>query len=117
MFSHLFLLFLITVGIAASSSSSLSSYQSLQQQYYELLASYEDDDINSPPGPINGWPHSQPYTTTHNDLVSYNKLLEQRMYITYQQEYFAIYGNGDKNDEHMLHISQIGRPEGSTTLG
>jgi len=114
MFSPLLLLFSFIVGIATSSSS-LSTYQSLQQQYYELLASYEDDDINSPPGPINGWPHTQPYTTTHNDLVSYNKLLEQRMYVTYQQEYFAIYGSGDKNDEHMLHISQIGRPEGSTT--
>jgi len=115
MFSPLLLLFSITVGIAASSSSSLSSYQSLQQQYYELLASYEDDDINSPPGPTNGWPHTQPYTTNYNDLVSYNKLLEQRMYITYQEEYFAIYSGDSKNDDHMLHISQIGRPEGSTT--
>jgi len=114
MFSPLLLLFSITVGIAASSS--LSSYQSLQQQYYELLASYEDDDINSPPGPINGWPHTQPYTTNYNDLVSYNKLLEQRMYITYQEEYFAKYSGGSNNkNEHMLHISQIGRPEGSTT--
>ena len=117
MFSHLFLLLSIIVGIAtSSSSSSLSTYQSLQQQYYELLASYEDDDINSPPGPINGWPHTQPYTTNYNDLVSYNKLLEQRMYIKYQEEYFAIYNNGgNKNEEDMLHISQIGRPEGSTT--
>ena len=89
MFSPLFLLSSFIVGIVTSSSSSLSTYQSLQQQYYELLASYEDDDFNSPPGPTNGWPHTQPYTTTHNDLVSYNKLLEQRMYITYQQEYFA----------------------------
>ena len=114
MFSPLLLLFSITVGIAtSSSSSSISTYQSLQQQYYELLASYEDDDINSPPGPTNGWPHTQPYTTTHNDLISYNNLLEQRMYVTYQQEYFAVYGNN--NDEHMLHISQIGRPQGSTT--
>lgn len=115
MFSPLLLLFLsIIVGIATSSS--LSSYQSLQQQYYELLASYEDDDINSPPGPINGWPHTQPYTTNYNDLVSYNKLLEQRMYVTYQEEYFAMYGSdSNKEDEHMLHISQIGRPEGSTT--
>jgi len=38
------------------------------------------------------------------------------MYVTYQQEYFAVYNGGNsKNDEHMLHISQIGRPEGSTT--
>ena len=114
MFSPLFILSII-VGIATSSSSSLSSYQSLQQQYYELLASYEDDDINSPPGPINGWPHTQPYTTTHNDLVSYNKLLEQRMYVTYQEEYFATYSSDNNKNEHMLHISQIGRPEGSTT--
>jgi len=115
MFSPLLLLLSFIVGIATSSSS-LSTYQSLQQQYYELLASYEDDDINSPPGPINGWPHTQPYTTNYNDLVSYNKLLEQRMYVTYQQEYFAIYGSGNSNEnEDMLHISQIARPEGSTT--
>ena len=95
MFSPLLLLFSIIIGIATSSSS-LSTYQSLQQQYYELLASYEDDDINSPPGPTNGWPHTQPYTTTYNDLVSYNNLLEQRMYVTYQEEYFATY-NGDNN--------------------
>ena len=114
-FSPLLLLLSIIVGIVTSSS--LSTYQSLQQQYYELLASYEDDDINSPPGPINGWPHTQPYTTTHNELISYNKLLEQRMYVTYQQEYFAIYNNGSggNKDEDMLHISQVGRPEGSTT--
>ena len=84
--------------------------------YYD----YEDEDIEAPPGPFK---HTKPLVTTKHEQIEYNKLLEQRMYDTYKQEYFSPYipgaGSGGKTkveqEQHPIHQTQIARPEFSTT--
>ena len=89
----------------------------LQQNTFNLIEDIEDDDEESPPGLPDGFvgQPTQPFSTTYNDQVTYNLLLQQRMYTKYQSEYFAAYGGKDTHNDGGLHQTSIARPNGSTT--
>lgn len=103
---QLLLLLLLTISINAVIGN-----------YYD----YEDEDIEAPPGPFK---HTKPLVTTKYEQIEYNKLIQQRLYGTYEQEYFSPYiraGSGGKTkakveqEQHPIHQTQIARPEFSTT--
>ena len=93
-------------------SSIVTSYASIKQQFNELLNQFEDEDYEAPPGPPGGWQHTIAFSTTKSQQEEYQAVVEEQMYVQYQEQYFAAYGG---KDVHGIHQTRIARPESSTT--
>ena len=89
----------------------------MPHDYLEEMSWLWDEDINDPPGPDEGWPHTEPF-----------HLEETEMMASWQQIDNAEVNNmmpKDEDDEEedvvnkknlpVIHITQIARPEGSDT--
>jgi len=96
----------------------------------ESLFDLYDEDIAAPPGPKEGWPHTEPFHTTTDEQLAYNKALDaefhmnnQELMLSWQHRANVNIGNQEsKTNPHNLlqegiriHRTHIARPEGATT--
>ena len=90
----------------------LSNHHGVQGNDFsdEMLREYLDEDMNCPPGPLEGWPHTEPFTYTPEAQLEYTNMINEDMQTQYQLLNQLVYGAGGG-----IHQTEIARPEGSTT--
>ena len=87
-----------------------ATHRAADEAYNTMLREYLDEDENCPPGPPEGWPHTEPFSYTPEAQLEYTNMVNEDMQTQYQQLNQLVYGGGGG-----IHQSQIARPEGSTT--
>jgi hypothetical protein len=70
-----------------------------------------DEDLNDPPGPNEGWPHTEPFHKTAEERKALNKQLDEEM-IDLQLDEMT---RSVQDSLPFVHTTQIARPEGSET--
>jgi hypothetical protein len=84
------------------------------EEYLEMW----DEDLNDPPGPNKGWPHTEPFHMTAEEQKTLNEQLDEEMFDRQIDEMMMMMPNkqGRENDNlPFVHTTQIARPEGSDT--
>jgi hypothetical protein len=81
-----------------------------------------DEDISCPPGPKEGWPHSEPFQTTPDEQLKYNQALDEEFYLQNQEFMLSLQrerkeGSSKNLLDECIRIRQthIASPQGSTT--
>ena len=81
-----------------------------------------DEDENDPPGPNEGWPHTEPFHMTVDGQKMINEQLDKDMFKRQIDEMIHIDDEMNKNSQGrdinnlpFVHTTQIARPEGSDT--
>jgi hypothetical protein len=88
----------------------------MSQDYLEEMSWLWDEDINDPPGPDEGWPHTEPFHLEETDMMASWQIIDNVV--------MNMMPKDDEDDEEeevvnnnlpVIHMTQIARPEGSDT--
>jgi len=93
-----------------SFSEIAANHRAADKAYNTMLREYLDEDENCPPGPPEGWPHTEPFSYTPEAQLEYTNMVDNDMQTQYQQLNQLVYGAGGG-----IHQTEIARPESSTT--
>jgi hypothetical protein len=109
---------LLLCCLAGGTAQGLRQQQRLDDDIHLIY----DEDISCPPGPKEGWPHSEPFQTTPDEQLRYNQALDEEFYL--QNREFMLSLQRDRKErssgnllEEGIRIRQthIASPQGSTT--
>ena len=68
-----------------SFSEVAANHRAADEAYNTMLREYLDEDENCPPGPPEGWPHTEPFSYTPEAQLEYTNMVNEDMQTQYQQ--------------------------------